>query len=631
MINMKESKIAEDFIKSEDLIEIVQNVLNTEIKKLSSQTRSGFIIDWTDEKNFLKNNTVYSHLNQELYILIKFKSNTLNNILFSYYLIIFSLDTNSLKSTRSLKFIFDKNFEKNSVDKSEINIDIKEIILHPQNQNQLCFYGEEYIGFISDLKSISNNHDSNQNNSNIISQMKINQNQYIIKIIHTSLIEKDFTSKNPEHKFIKFKFSEFDNYFGILLKDNTFRIYNINSSITLKLITLNSHYSAPIVDFAFSPLTEFGWQNFSIFFMDTNGGISYVCPIMPEIFEIKESFLTQMIKFHKHLRIIEDSHENILNENLLYHLENSVIEYLDETSEKNHFRNTKFPFQKNINKKSNKVKIKIDEYLKDLNQKNNIENLVTIDKRRSADIMLLSEGEKIPYNQLHVLSSSPLTFLRISEINTIDCIVCHENITPIRKKKDNEKEISCFLVETIKFKVVDKSISCGIKILTRGIEDNLNTICYVNILSNLYKVEFPYLDRFSYYLKYFNGKDDLNIGEFKSEVTEILNFDYNFSVKQKIPYGFICLEKINQKFLIISAISQSDNQFSLLVNHTDDIENEQDDLGSSFLDKTDASQTQNLYEFLQNIQNKINKNNLFSGKSDTDITNLETILQSKYE
>jgi hypothetical protein len=629
MIKMKDNK-------PEDLIETLQNVLNTEIKILYSQARSGFIIDWTDENKFHKNNTVYSQVNQEIYFLIKFKSNTLNNPSFSYSLLIFSLETNSLKSTKTLKFIFDKNLEKNFEAKSEINFEIKEIIIHPQNQNQLCFYGEEYIGFISDLKSISNNSDTNQKNSNLFSQMKSNPNQYIIKIIHTSLLEKDFTSKNPEHKFIKFKFSEFDNHFGVLLKDSTFRFYSINSSITLNLITFNSSYSAPIVDFAFSPFTEFGWENFSVFFLDRNGGISYVCPFMPEIFEIKESFLTQMTKFHKHLRIIEDSHENILNENLLYHLENSVIDYVDETSENNSFRNTKFPLKKNMNIKNKKVKIKIDEYLKNLNQRHNLENLVTIDKRRSADIMLLSEGEKISYNQLHVLSSSPLTFLRISETNTIDCIVCNENITPIRKNKDNskaknyfsdtisEKEISCFLVETIQFKLFDKSISCGIKFLHRGLEENINTLCYVNILSNLYKLEFPYLNRLSYYLKYFNGKDDLNIGEFKSEVSEILNFDYNFSVKQKIPYGFLCLEKINKKFLIISAINQS-----LLVNEIDDIENIQDEIGSSYIDKTEASQTQNLYEFLQNIQNKINKYNFFSGKSDSEISNLEQILQSK--
>jgi hypothetical protein len=646
MIKLNEAKFTENATDNLDLINELQNVLNTEIKNLLIGAKSTFGLDVVDEKNILKNYCAFSKINKELYILMKFKSNSSTTSSFSYSLLTFSLDTNTLKSNKIMKFFFDQRVKKNSDlikinQKSEFNFEIKEIILHPINQNQLCMFGEEYLAFISDLKNFTKNERGDK------FEKIQDSNATPINIIHTSLLEKDFTSKNPDHKFTKFKFSEFDNYFGVVLKDNTFRFYNMNSSITQNFISFNSHPSNHIVDFAFSPLSDFGWQNFSVFFLDKSGGISYVCPIFPEIFEIKETFLTQMNKFHKNLRIVEESNENMMNENILYHLENSIVNYEDDGVDAKSFKMGKIHKQKNLNLKNSKVTIKIDEYLKNFNKKSNLVNLITIDKRRSVDLLVLSEGEKISYNQLFIVSSYPLTFLRVSESNLIDIIICHEEITPNRKNLDErhmknffsdslfeensrDKEIGCFLVETIQFKLFEKRTHTGLKIIRGDIEENTNIHCYVNILSNLYKIEFTYLNRINYYLKNFNGKDDLNIGQFISEVSEILSFEYDLRIKPKIPYGYFCLEKIDHTFLIISVMNPSANDFSFLVREIEDF-----CFDNKINNKPDSEIifNQNLNEFLQIFESKLQKleMNLKSGKTDLDLSNLEKIMDKRYD
>ena len=652
MIKINESKFIDihnddmKFIENKELIDDLQNVLNSESKKISSNAKTGLQFDLLDDKNILRKFSTYSKTNKELYFLIKTKS----DLNFSYSLITFSLETNNLKSHKYLKFCFGQSSKKHIDPSSDfLNFDIKEIFIHPKNQNQICLFGEEFLGFISDLKEFTKSHNPRENLS-------------LIKILHTSLFERELktigNNSNDKNKnyFKKFKFSNFSNYFGVLLKDNTFRFYNINSGITESLFDFSNTKSEEIVDFAFPPHSNFSWQIFSIVFLDICGSIYYVCPIFPENFEVEEEILIQMNKFQKNLRVIDDSQENLLNENIVNHLERSAVyqgedlgaEFINSNSS----NQAKLSVRNYLSKKVNKVEIKIDEYLKNFNRNLIPLNLTTIDKRRQEEVLHESSTKQsVCFTQVHIVNSSPLTILRVSQNNSIDVIICSEEITPNRKHENKfsisdrleVKESLCFLVESIRFDLYDAGKNSE-NIPNMRIYHNENysqaefplkekISITVNILNDIYVVEFAYLERLSFYFQKYNGKEDLQVGELKSLVREISSFDYDnyfealdqrkkSKVISRLPFGYYCLEKIGNRFLLISVLSVSKNSNSMSISHlnsqsldTKFFVREIDSLhymslvqNSSNVEDSQKNQfSENLNEFIEAFQNNLEK------------------------
>ena len=216
---------------------------------------------------------------------------------------------------------------------------------------------------------------------------------------------------------MSFKFSNFDNHYGLLDSTN-FRLYEFGNSLSICDINLigksfikSDDYNQKIKNFSFGPKHNFGWQKFSIFFMSSKGEIFVVCPIFLINFQLHNSYLDKNLDFHNNSNLTEEDKKrlklaNISNTNLLKNIKES------------------------IEKKDNFLHIKSNKYLLEMNKNPQLSQIIVLDKRDSKPF---KEFLKIfEYNDIIVLDSFPILILRKSDLGLIDIILLNDLLFPIR-------------------------------------------------------------------------------------------------------------------------------------------------------------------------------------------------------
>jgi len=330
----------------------------------------------------------------------------------------------------------------NQIAKMKINFQIKYTTIHPKNQNQLLIItNNEKIYLIKDLKSF-----------NKLDQLK----------------ELNINAKN----IISIKFSYFDNYFGILFDMNKFSLYYINSQSQVQLMKteeLDTNY----IDFNFCPQFSLGFDMFMIFFMTNNGELNMYGPFFPEQFMIKKEFFFNMNNF---LIYKLNTMQNNDSDYQKYAISLAIIDDLKKSI---------------INELKDDYEIKISEKIKIVNatfKKKEIlinNNFIT---NTNKDI------SNVNYKQIYILEKRPLTFLRISENNSIDIIMISDEIflelaNTGNITSRNNITINNYLIEYIQLNQ-EKKIS---KDLFKIIQYE-NEQLFLKTNDNLYLIRIPYLN-----------------------------------------------------------------------------------------------------------------------------------------
>ncbi len=115
------------------------------------------------------------------------------------------------------------------------------------------------------------------------------------------------------------------------------------------------------------------------------------------------------------------------------------------------------------------------------------------------------------------MNTFPLTFLRISEINTIDIIICNDIVLPLT----HENKIDGRIVDTMFFNTPNKNDA--IRIIS---ENGFKVV--ITYLNDVIELDLFYLKNLTNYYKRYNGEDlSLNC---KTNINSILNFDYTLSI-----------------------------------------------------------------------------------------------------
>ena len=330
----------------------------------------------------------------------------------------------------------------NQIAKMKINFQIKYTTIHPKNQNQLLIItNNEKIYLIKDLKSF-----------NKLDQIK----------------ELNINAKN----ILSIKFSYFDNYFGILFDINKFSLYYINSQSQVQLMKteeLDTNY----IDFNFCPQFSLGFDMFMIFFMTNNGELNMYGPFFPEQFMIKKEFFFNMNNF---LIYKLNTMQNNDSDYQKYAISLAIIDDLKKSI---------------INELKDDYEIKISEKIKIVNatfKKKEIlinNNFIT---NTNKDI------SNVNYKQIYILEKRPLTFLRISENNSIEIIMISDEIflelaSTGNITSRNNITINNYLIEYIQLNQ-EKKIS---KDLFKIIQYE-NEQLFLKTNDNLYLIRIPYLN-----------------------------------------------------------------------------------------------------------------------------------------
>ena len=203
----------------------------------------------------------------------------INNITFDFYFFFITKKKQVSNQTYFLKIFSSLLYENNVkikklIFQNSLNFNIKRIILHQKNQNQILFLNDNnnVIGIISNISDL------------------LNEN-----IINISIPTINFQNE----KIISLKFSFFDNYFGVLLENNKFLFYNVESQICL--FKYNYFKKDNIIDFNFFshsfkyPSLEY----FSVIFMNEKGQFEIFSPLIPPYFNIEDSKFKELQKLKK--------------------------------------------------------------------------------------------------------------------------------------------------------------------------------------------------------------------------------------------------------------------------------------------------------------------------------------------
>jgi hypothetical protein len=251
-----------------------------------------------------------------------------------------------------------------------------------------------------------------------------------------------------------------------------------------------------VVDFEFGPILDFSWLNFSIFLLDKNGGIQYVCPIFPEEFMMKAYYFKNMQTFTKNMSVLNSNleedrdNDHVLNQNLIYHF---CKKFLKEETQDD-------------------FTVKADDYLKNFNNKPAKNLFSIIDRRKQTDLLLIysHNSENVKYKNIFIMNMYPLVILRVSDKNSIDVIVCLDEISPIRKGKESSKQKDGYLIETIYMKNFSRSgdllsnLDFKFNILPcNGSPANKYYSVYINFLNDIYELEISYLKNIHKFFDHF--------------------------------------------------------------------------------------------------------------------------------
>jgi len=329
------------------------------------------------------------------------------------------------------------------------SFNLKKIILHPNNENQLILIEQQGITIIKDLKKISN---------------------------VGGIIKLNIPNIND---IISIKFSYFDNAFGVLYKDKSFIYFLLKENNVLEEICNIKDLDKDYIDFSFCPLFSKGFEIFMIFFMTSDGGLDMYGPFFPTEFNIPKEFIFNMENYLIYkLGTMSKNKENN-QENTIYCLSLNVIDDLKRTiKEEKSDRYNDF--------------IKISDKMKIFN---------TTFRRREIKIhnnFLVNNNSEIlnkNYKQIHILNKRPLTILRISDKNDIDMIMLAEEIMPLELAQSGnftnnmENKINNFFIEFIRLNDKNEIYEDPIKIMQHD-----NKELYIKTKNSFFLVKIPYLD-----------------------------------------------------------------------------------------------------------------------------------------
>ena len=230
------------------------------------------------EKNHGLSNIIEKIINDNELIFIPYLTE-INNITFDFYFFFTSNNKKLSNQTYFLKIFSSLLYENNIKTKklifqNSLNFIIKRIILHQKNQNQILFLNDNnnVIGIISNISDL------------------LNEN-----IINISIPTINFQNE----KIISLKFSFFDNYFGVLLENNKFLLYNVESQIILFQYSYFKNNN--IIDFNFfsHSLKYSSLEYFSVIFMNIKGQFEILSPLIPPFFNIEETKFKELQKLKK--------------------------------------------------------------------------------------------------------------------------------------------------------------------------------------------------------------------------------------------------------------------------------------------------------------------------------------------
>ena len=360
----------------------------------------------------------------------------INNITFDFYFFFITKKKQVSNQTYFLKIFSSLLYENNVkikklIFQNSLNFNIKRIILHQKNQNQILFLNDNnnIIGIISNISDLLNE------NTNIISIPTINFNN---------------------GKILNLKFSFFDNYFGVLLENNKFLLYNVESQIILFQYSYFKNNN--IIDFNFfsHSLKYSSLEYFSVIFMNIKGQFEILSPLIPPYFNIEEN------KF-KEIQKLKKGNDKISN--IILELENSI----------------------NINNNNQK--------LIQINCKNLFNNIIiNLSTQQLKILNLISnyKSDNLIYDGIYILKNTyPYIIIRTSG-NIFDIIILSSEINLTLKNNDNLKreKNDLFILESFKIDYNNKG-----KIKFREFENCLvvnlnNNICILNInyINELYKI-----------------------------------------------------------------------------------------------------------------------------------------------
>ena len=420
--------------------------------------------------------SVYSSLNKELYVFHKSSSqkkysNSLSGSTpggeSNYKLIIISFDSSQGKCVL-----------KDTIPLDSISSDIKSIHLHSVNMNQLCFCTSFDLYCINDIKNKPNE----------------------IKKLHT---------KKDEIK--AFKWSYFDNYYGVLYNKSLFTFNSIYLDEDISIVSMLSDDN--VIDFSFCPLSDRGFEIFHVFFITQKGIIKICGPIIPPDFSISSLYFFNMknyltAQFTKYQNMTESQlmGESNFKSTLLGVY---ILKELTECKVKE-------------NAKEEKVNIVINANLESLNQ-NVAKKILFI----QSDLMNNTKESinETKYKQIIVLDKRPITILRVSTDNVIDVIVVSDDILPSKPTTmdfkgliDGSEGMSNFLVEKINL-----GIKGDITVNDISKENGINTCVIVCSNNDSYKIELGYIDVFSNIINGIYQEGDNKLYDFHSKITEMVS------------------------------------------------------------------------------------------------------------
>ena len=490
----------------------------------------------------------------------------INNITFDFYFFFITKKKQVSNQTYFLKIFSSLLYENNVkikklIFQNSLNFNIKRIILHQKNQNQILFLNDSnnIIGIISNISDLLNE------NTNIISIPTINFNN---------------------GKILNLKFSFFDNYFGVLLENNKFLLYNVESQIILFQYSYFKNNN--IIDFNFfsHSLKYSSLEYFSVIFMNIKGQFEILSPLIPPYFNIEEN------KF-KEIQKLKKGNDKISN--IILELENSI----------------------NINNNNQK--------LIQINCKNLFNNIIiNLSTQQLKILNLISnyKSDNLIYDGIYILKNTyPYIIIRTSG-NIFDIIILSSEINLTLKNDDNLKreKNDLFILESFKIDYNNKG-----KIKFREFENCLvvnlnNNICILNInyINELYKIIH---NQDSFINELFSYK-------FHSNYNQITKSDNqnNFIIPTPYMNNFILISlKENYKIYTLRFNIDNLNNDNLNINKENEIQNlilEKDTLINEFSKiKNDFISISNNINSNKNIDMNLGEIQIEENESENNILN----------
>ena len=486
---------------------------------------------------------------------------------------------------------------------NSIKDDINSIYLHPHNQNQLVLFSKSKIYLIDNLSSLS---------GQSVEALQINDiNQY------------------HNLSFTQFRWSYFDNYYGVLFSNSTFGFFSIDSN---KCIALVSDENSNIVDFQFCPPEERGFERFFVFFLYDDGIIKIGGPIFPNEFTISYLYFFNMknalISSIENLRLLSQekvSSQNI--DNVLYGM--SILNELTlcKVSESS---------------QNDTVNIQINQNLQSLNQNVMTKKLYIHSNYTS----LLSQDENVKYKQLFILNKRPLTLLRCNNRGVIEVIIVAEEILPVKINRmnfnsiiENGDNMSNYQVEKIMLTKSNEVLINDVydfSDLTK--KDGDGTAVVIGIKGNVYYIKFDYIDSFNQLIVRENVNIDKSIYDFSSRIKQIISstqFKNASEIKtpfmkslgqeksSRIPVYFVHLGE--NKVLFVSYHPEKKFLVKMVNINMNEYVNHQNDKISSKIDSYTFYMQTN--EKIQIIENDINEYNY---PTDSNIKEVDFVIKKEY-